>query len=147
MAMTSPPDPSTTDARRWDTDALKAGATVSLVFAVPFAIAARLVADRDDGGSLAAWLSLGALIGFTIGAGCAAWLQRLDLPLSHGLVTAIATYTGTQAVLIVVKLARGGDVNWFGTLFTLSAVSGAGLLGGFLGKRLRAQGFRPTTRG
>ena len=128
---------------RWDVDALKAGAFVSLVFAVPLAIGARIAADRDSSG-LAAWLSLGALVGFVLGAGCAAWLQRVRLPLSHGLVTAIATYVAAQAVFIVIKLLRGGDVSWFATLFTLTTVSGAGLVGGFLGRQLRAKGFLPS---
>lgn len=128
---------------RWDVDALKAGAAVSLVFAVPFAIAARWAADSRNDSTLALWLSLGALAGFTLGAGCAAWIQRLDLPLSHALVCSIGTYVAAQVVFIAIKLARGGEVGWFGALFTLSAVAGAGLLGGALGKRIRAKGFRP----
>jgi uncharacterized membrane protein YfcA len=139
MAVTS-----RTGATRWDIDALKAGAFVSLVFAVPFSIAARWAADNRDDDALALWFSLGALIGFVIGAGCAAWVQRLDLPLSHALVTAAGTYLLAQAVFIAIKLARGGDVNWFASLFTLSAVIGAGLVGGLLGKRLRQKGFHPT---
>jgi hypothetical protein len=138
MAVTPPVD------SRWDVDALKAGAFVALVFAVPFSIAARWAADSRDDDALALWLSLGALIGFVLGAGCAAWVQRVDLPLSHALVTAIGTYVAAQTVFIIVKLLRGGDVNWFASLFTLSAVSGAGLVGGLLGKRLRAKGFRPS---
>ena len=127
---------------RWDVDALRAGASVSLVFAVPFSIAARWAADSRDDSTLALWLSVGALIGFVLGAGCAAWVQRVDLPLSHALVTAIGTYVVAQTFFIIVKLLRGGDVNWFASLFTLSAVTGAGLVGGLLGKRLRAKGFR-----
>jgi hypothetical protein len=129
---------------RWDVDALRAGAMVSLVFAVPFAVAARWAADSRDDSTLALWLSVGALVGFTLGAGCAAWVQRLDLPLSHALVCAIGTYAAAQVVFIAIKLARGGEVGWFGVLFTLSAVAGAGLVGGVIGRRLRAKGFRPT---
>jgi hypothetical protein len=129
---------------RWDLDALKAGAGVSLVFAIPFSIAARWAADRDGDDGLALLLSIGALIGFVLGAGCAAWVQRVGLPLSHALATAIGTYVIAQAVFIIVKLARGGDVNWFASLFTLSAVTGAGLVGGLLGKRLRDKGVTPS---
>ena len=132
------------DSSRWDVDALRAGAGVSLVFAVPFAFAARWAADSRHDDTLALWLSIGALIGFVIGAGCAAWVQRVDFPLSHGLVTAIGTYVAAQAVFITIKLLRGGDVNWFASLFTLSAVTGAGLLGGLLGKQLHAKGVRPS---
>lgn len=117
---------------------------VSLVFAVPFSIGARWAADSRDDSPLALWLSLGAVLGFVLGAGCAAWVQRVDLPLSHGLATAIAAYAGAQAVFIAVRLVRGNDVNWFAAMFNLSVVAGAGLVGGWLGGRLRAKGFRPT---
>jgi len=129
---------------RWDFDAIKSGAAVSLVFAVPFAIGARWAADSRHDDTLALWFSIGALIGFVLGAGCAAWVQNVGLPLSHGLVTAIGTYVAAQAVFITIKLLRGGDVNWFASLFTLSAVTGAGLLGGLLGRQLHSKGVRPS---
>jgi uncharacterized membrane protein YfcA len=130
---------------RWDVPALRAGGLVALVFAVPFSIGARWAADSRDDPGLALWLSLGAVFGFVLGAGCAAWVQRVDLPLSHGLVTAIATYVTAQAVFITVRLLTGGEVGWFAALFNLSVVAGAGFLGGLLGKRLRAKGIRPST--
>lgn len=141
--MSTLPDPP--HGARWDPVALKAGASVALVFAVPFSIAARWAADSRDDSALALFLSLGAVVGFVLGAGCAAWVQRLDLPLSHALVTAIGTYTAAQAVFIVIRLLRGDDVNWFAAFFNLSVVTGAGLVGGLLGKRLRAKGFLPST--
>jgi uncharacterized membrane protein YfcA len=131
------------NARRWDLDALRAGASVSLVFAVPFSIGARWAAESRDDSVLAFWLSIGAVVGFVLGAGCAAWVQRIGLPLTHALVTAIGTYTAAQAVFIAIRLLRGSEVNWFAALFNLSVVAGAGLVGGSLGRRLRAKGFRP----
>ena len=131
------------DPTRWDLDALRAGGAVALVFAVPLSIGASWAADRDDG-ALAVWLSVGAVLGFVLGAGCAAWVQRRELPLTHGLATAIGTYTIAQAVFIGVKLVRDSDVNWFAALFNLSVMAGAGLIGGLLGKRLRDRGFRPS---
>lgn len=129
---------------RWDTAALKAGASVSLVFAVPFSVAARWAADSQDDAALAVWLSLGAVVGFVLGAGCAAWVQRLDLPYSHALATATGTYIAAQSVFILLRLLRGSDVNWFAAFFNLSVVVGAGVLGGALGQRLRSKGFRPS---
>lgn len=117
---------------------------VSLVFAVPFSLGARWAADSRDDSTLAVWLSVGAIVGFLLGAGCAAWVQRLGLPLTHGLATAIGTYTAAQAIFIVVRLLRGSEVSWFAALFNLSVVAGVGLLGGSLGGRLRAKGFRPS---
>lgn len=129
---------------KWDRQALKAGAVVALVFAVPFSVAARWAADSQDDATLATWLSLLAVIGFVLGAGCAAWIQRANLPYSHAIATAVGTYLVAQSVFIVVKLIRGSDVNWFAALFNLSVVMGAGLVGGLLGQRLRSKGFRPT---
>ncbi|MGH9134682.1 MAG: hypothetical protein ACRDZZ_12135 [Ilumatobacteraceae bacterium] len=128
---------------RWDVQALKAGGMVSLLFAVPFSIGGRWAADRDDS-ALATFLVLGAVLGFIVGAGCAAWVQRVGLPLSHGLATAIGTYVIAQAVFVVIRLVRGEDVRWFALLFNLSISAGAGLVGGVLGERLRAKGFRPS---
>ena len=129
---------------RWDTAALKAGGLVALVFAVPLSIGARWAADSRNDSALAVWLSLGAVVGFVLGAGCAAWVQRLDLPLTHGLVTAIATYVLAQTLFIVARLLRGSDVNWFAALFNLTVVAVAGVVGGLLGGWLRTKGFRPT---
>lgn len=127
---------------RWDRPAIVAGASVALVFAVPLSLGARAAADSDHA-SAAAWLSLGAVVGFTLGAGCAAWTQRCETPLSHGLVTAIGTYVAAQAVFVVIKLARGDSVHWFAVFFNLSTVVVAGLVGGLLGSRLRDRGFLP----
>ncbi|MFP5487763.1 MAG: hypothetical protein ACLGHQ_05605 [Acidimicrobiia bacterium] len=129
---------------RWDVDALRAGGLVALVFAVPFSIGARWAAESRDDSTLALWLSIGAVFGFVLGAGCAAWVQRLGLPLTHALVTAIGTYTAAQAVFILIRLVRGSEVNWFAAVFNLTVVAGAGLIGGSLGRRLRAKGFRPS---
>ena len=129
--------------QRWDTAALRMGAMVSLIFAIPFSIGASWAASRDST-ALAIWLVLGAIGGFTLGAGCAAWVQRIDLPLSHGLVTAVGTYSAAQMIFIVVRLVSGNSVNWFGAFFNLSFGGGAGLIGGWIGRRLRAKGFVPS---
>ena len=128
---------------RWDWQALRAGGFVALVFAAPFSIGAPWAAGSDDS-ALAVWLSIGAVLGFVLGAGCAAWVQRKDLPLSHGIATAMGTYAIAQAVFIAIELARGDEVNWFAALFNLSVMGGAGLIGGLLGGRLRSKGFRPS---
>jgi hypothetical protein len=97
-----------------DRSALQQGAWVSLVFAVPFSIGSRWVADHDPGSPWASVLWLAALGGFTLGAGIAAWVQRTGFPLLHGLVCAGGTYLAAQAVFIVLKLFRGGTISWLG---------------------------------
>lgn len=128
-----------------DRDALRNGGAVALVFAVPFSIAARIAADNDHSG-WAVVLSLGAVVGFVLGAGCAAWIQRRGTPLTHGIVTAVATYLAAQAVFVVVKLVRGGDVSWMAIFFNLTFTAFAGLIGGLLGQALQRRGFAPSRR-
>ncbi|WP_148288528.1 hypothetical protein [Ilumatobacter nonamiensis] len=125
---------------RWDFDALRAGATICLILAIPFSVLGLVV----DGVNLLAYF--GAVAGFIIGSGSAAWAQQRGTPLTHGLVTAIGTYVVAQAVFVVVRLITDRDVNWFGIVFTLSLVSFAGLVGGYLGSRLQAKGFVPSSR-
>jgi len=130
-------------ASRWDTAALRAGASVSLVFAVPAAVIARLVAD-SAGPGIIPLLYLVFIGGFIVGGGCAAWVQRVGMPLMHGLVAAGATYSAAQTVLILIELLTGDSVDWFNVIFQLTVVLGAGLVGGFLGGRLRARGMIPS---
>ena len=139
----SPPSSPRPAASRWDTAALRAGASVSLVFALPAAVIARLVAD-SAGPGIIPLLYLVFIGGFIVGGGCAAWVQRVGMPLMHGLVAAGATYAAAQAVLIVVELLTGDSVDWFNVIFQLTVVLGAGLIGGFLGGRLRARGMVPS---
>ena len=129
---------------RFDPVALRAGGSVCLVFAVPLSIAARWASDREDSGGLAALFTLGALVGFVLGAGVAAWVQDRELPLAHGLVTAIGAYLLAQAVFVTARLVRGADVRWSAIVSNLALVLGTGLLGGWLGASLRRKGAVPT---
>ena len=129
-----------------DRSALQQGAWVSLVFAVPFSIGSRWVADHDPVSPWASVLWLAALGGFTLGAGIAAWVQRTGFPLLHGLVCAGGTYLAAQAVFIVLKLFRGGTISWLGVFFTFTVVLFAGLVGGGLGSALRKRGMMPSSQ-
>ena len=131
-----------------DWNALRAGGSVALVFAVPFSVAARLVADSGNKSGLAALLSLAALLGFVLGAGVAAWTQQLQLPLKHGIICAVGTYVAAQTVFIIVRAIRGNEIRWLAALFNLTAVAVAGLIGGALGSAMHRRGFYPSsTRG
>lgn len=130
----------------FDRQALRQGGSVALVFAVPFSIAARLVADHTPGSPWASVLWLAALAGFTLGAGIAAWTQTRGLPLMHGMACAGSTFAAAQAVFVVFKLLRGADVRWLGIFFTFTAVLFAGLVGGGLGSLLRKRGLVPSGR-
>lgn len=127
---------------RWDIPAIRAGASVALVFAVPLSIAARLV----SGSGLAVLLSFGAALGFFLGAAVAAWHQQKRTPLSHALVTATSTYIAAQAVFIVIKLVRGGDVAWSGVMFNLAITMSMGAFGGLVGSSMQRRGAYPQGR-
>lgn len=131
--------------RRWDIPAIRAGASVCLMFGIPFSLLGQWASGNDNGG-LAALFVLCALGGFVLGAGVAAWVQTVDLPLKHAMVTASGTYLVAQTVFIAIRLLRGDDVNFFGALFNLTAVLFAGSIGGALGMYLRRQGMRPSTQ-
>ena len=132
------------DSGRWDAEALGAGAGVTLVFAIPLTILAAIV-DSGSGGVNAVFF-FGALLGFVLGAGCAAWLEHRGTPISHGIVTAGCTYLVPQAICVAFGLLTDRDGNWFGVAFTLSLVLRAGVIGGLLGQRLQAKGFEPSAR-
>ena len=126
-----------------DAGALKQGGSVALVFAVPFSIGSRLMADHSAKSPWTAVLWLAALAGFTLGGGIAAWVQTKGLPLLHGMVCASGTYLVAQAVFVAIKLLRGGNVRWLAIFFTFSAVLFAGLVGGGLGSAMRKRGILP----
>ena len=128
---------------KWDPDALRAGVGVTVMFAAPFLIAARLVADDDKNSPWAVLLILLAILGFVIGSGVAAWRQRCRTPLSHGIVTAGGTFVIVQGVFVVINLIRGADVHWFNIAFTLTLTMFAGMIGGLLGINLQRRGMVP----
>lgn len=131
---------------RLDRTALRQGALVTLVFAVPASALSTWLAGRGGAAGAASLAWLVALAGFVVGAGVAAWLQRHGMPLMHGIVTAGGTYLAAQLAFIVVKLARGGDVNWLGVVFTFTVVLVAGVIGGALGGVLQRRGISPGAR-
>ena len=128
---------------RWDLVALREGASVTLVFAVPFLIASRLVHDSNPSSSFVVPLVLAAIVGFVLGAGVAAWRQRSNTPLSHGMVAAGGTYLVVQAALVIINLIRGADIRWFAIFFNLTVTVAAGCVGGLLGMFVQRRGLEP----
>ena len=134
----------TSTSGRWDLDAIRAGIGVCLILAIPLTLLAAFV-DSDSSG-LNALFFFGAMFGFVLGGGCAAWVQRLGTPMSHSVLTTIVAYVGAQGVFIVIRLVRGETVNWFGVFFTMSLVILAGVFGGILGSQLHARGLVPSSQ-
>ncbi len=127
---------------RWDPVALRAGAGVALMISVPITLVAAFV-DSDNSGVNALFF-FGAMLGFVLGSGCAAWVQRTGTPMTHAVATASGAYLAAQAVFVVIRLVRGETVNWFAVFFTLMLVVGAGILGGLMGVRVQRRGFVPS---
>jgi hypothetical protein len=131
------------DRSRWDVAALRSGIGACVTFAVPLQVLA-LVAGADSGWSLP--LRLGALVGFFLGAGVAAWAQRRGLPLTHGLVTAIASFAVVQVGFIIGRAIAGSELRLFAAAVNLAPVVGVGLLGGYFGQALQRRGIVPGMR-
>jgi uncharacterized membrane protein YfcA len=118
-----------------------------MVFAVPFSLGARWAADSRDDSGLAVLLTLGALTGFVVGSGVAAWVQRTGYPWVNAIVTASGTYLWAQTVFIVARLVLGREVHWYAALFNVTPVLFAGVLGGVLGTVLLQRGVVPSGTG
>jgi hypothetical protein len=126
---------------RWDLAAIKDGAGVCVMFAVPPTIIARLLVDDQDATSgwapLLLVLSLG---GFLVGGGVAAWRQRRGTPLSHGVLTAAAVFAVVQSVFVLIRVIIGGEIPIGRILVSFSLATAAGLAGGLLGSLLQQRG-------
>lgn len=121
---------------RWDPVALRTGALMTAVIAVPASFVA-LWARSNASWTLTAIASLIALAGFVFGAALAAWLQPYSLPLAHGLLTALGTYIAAQVVLAVVRLSIGDGIELVPIFFNATLAALAGLVGGAIGGRVR----------
>lgn len=130
---------------RWDGAALRAGASVCLLFAVPFSLIAAVALDDGSTSSWGTLLALGSFAGFVIGAGVAAWRQERGTPLSHAMVASISSFVAAQAVFSVIRLLRGDEIRIGRILASLTLVLAAGLIGGFLGTWMQKQGLKPRT--
>lgn len=135
--MSTPPLP-------FDREALRAGAGVTLVFAVPPTLVARFVLDNNDGASgWAPLLSLIAMLGFVLGSGVAAWRQQSRRPMAHAVVAGAGVFVAAQAAFLVVRIATGGDVRVMRILTSFSLALVASVIGGLLGNFLQKNGVRP----
>lgn len=128
---------------RWDVAALRAGASVCAVFAVPLQVVAQIL-GRDSG--LADLLTLLSFAGFVLGGGVAAWSQRKQLALTHSLVTVLGTFLVLQVLFVLARAVSGNDLRLLNALFNVPLVMIAGLLGGALGSFMRRNGSRPSSQ-
>lgn len=124
---------------------VRAGVIVGVVAAVPFVLAAQIVAvladiDLDRDGeftpALAATIALGLLAFVAMGAGgFIAARRQPDVPLSHALVAALGAFAVIQVVGAIRLLAAGDSVSIAQIALNSVLASGAGLVGGLLADR------------
>jgi hypothetical protein len=127
-----------------DREALRAGASVTLLFAVPPTLVARFVLDNnDDTSGWAPLLSLIAVLGFVLGSGVAAWRQQSQRPMTHAVMAGAGVFVAAQAVFLAVRIATGGDVRVMRILTSFSLSLVASVIGGLLGNFLQKNGIRP----
>lgn len=130
--------------RSIDREALRAGASVTLLFAVPPTLVARFVLDNnDDTSGLAPLLSLIAVLGFVLGSGVAAWRQQAQRPMAHAVLAGAGVFVAAQAVFLAVRIATSGDVRVMRILTSFSLALVASVIGGLLGNFLQKNGIRP----
>jgi hypothetical protein len=123
-----------------DRAALRDGMGVAALGAVPFGVVAQLVGGGEASGTAGALLVTAVVASLVLGAGVAAWRQTAGRPLTHALVTALATFAVIQAVGIVRRLVVGDPVHWSRIVSSAVVSLAAGLIGGMLGMFLTSQG-------
>jgi len=130
--------------RSIDREALRAGASVTLLFAVPPTLVARFVLDNnDDTSGWAPLLSLIAVLGFVLGSGVAAWRQQAQRPMAHAVLAGAGVFVAAQAVFLAVRIATSGDVRVMRIFTSFSLALVASVIGGLLGNFLQKNGIRP----
>lgn len=131
-------------APRLDNQALRDGALVTLMFALPPTLVARFV--LDNGSAPSGWaplLSLIAVGGFVLGSGVAAWREQVRRPMTHAVLAGAGVFVVAQAVFLVVRVATNGEVRVMRILTSFSLSLVASVIGGLLGNFLQKNGPSP----
>ncbi|MGH9245895.1 MAG: hypothetical protein ACRD29_16565 [Acidimicrobiales bacterium] len=120
---------------RLDWRAIGLGMVVAIGIALPLALISQVVADFDDSsGGVSALVYLFFLLvlaGLAIG-GFVAGSKRPEVPLTHGILAALAAYVLVQGVALVFILVRGDDVNLPALVFNAGLAAAMGLVGGWI---------------
>ena len=124
---------------RLDPRALREGALVAAVVAVPAGVVGRVLSDRPDQPDWLWVLVVVVLAGLVAGAAVAASRQDRGFPLTHGVVTAVGVFVAVQTVGILIRLLRGDSISWSRVTSSLLLSLMAGMVGGLLGSALLSQ--------
>jgi hypothetical protein len=124
---------------RLDPKALREGALVAAVVAVPAGVVGRVLSDRPDQPDWLWLLVVVVLAGLVAGAAVAASRQDRGFPLTHGVVTAVGVFVAVQTVGILIRLLRGDSISWSRVTSSLLLSLMAGMAGGLLGSAFLSQ--------
>ena len=124
---------------RLDPKALREGALVAAVVAVPAGVVGRVLSDRPDQPDWLWVLVVVVLAGLVAGAAVAASRQDRGFPLTHGVVTAVGVFVAVQTVGILIRLLRGDPISWSRVTSSLLLSLMAGVAGGLLGSAFLSQ--------
>jgi small-conductance mechanosensitive channel len=116
----------------WPT--IATGAGIALALAVPAALIAQLLDARDSVDDNSSWLLLlvGVIMaGMAIG-GYQAAVRRMDAPLTHAGVAALAAYVVVQGIGVARRLAIGEEIAWLSIPFFLLLSASCGVCGGLV---------------
>lgn len=127
-----------------DKQALREGASVTLLFAVPPTLVARFILDNGSGTSgWAPLMSIIAVFGFILGSGVAAWRETVRRPMTHAVLAGAGVFVLAQAAFLVIRIASGGEVRVMRILTSFSLALVASVVGGLLGNFLQKNGVGP----
>jgi len=128
---------------RFDLVAIRRGAGVAAMFALPIQVIARIAVDEDRRSGWTSVITLAILASLVLGSGVAAWHQRRNSPLSHGVVTSASVFIALQIVFSIVKVLQGDSIAWGRIIVSLGLSLVAGVCGGLLGSTLLRRGMEP----
>jgi len=130
--------------QRFDIAALKKGASVTALFAVPPTLIARFF--LDDKSYVTSWsvfLSLLSIFGFILGSGVAAWHQSEGRPMLHAMTAGVGVFIVIQSLFLVVRVLLNGDIRIGRIATSLALALFASVIGGALGSFLQHSGAKP----
>lgn len=121
-----------------DRRSVVSGAGLALFVVAPvIALAALVGAGKDSNVNFFFYLPV--VIGLVFGGWGAARL-RPDAPLAHGSLAALGAYMLVAAIVTVIRLVDGRQLNVAGLVFNGFIAASAGIFGGLLASRRRAPG-------
>lgn len=117
--------------------AVRSGAAVCLVVAVPAAVAQAVLAD-GEGGERSNWvyLTLLAIVVAYLAGGAAAGRKATAAPMINGAAAAVAAFAAVQLVAGVIRLVGGDGINPLALVFNVLLAASIGTVGAGIGAHL-----------